>query len=156
LDRGQYERLRSRITVDVFTHELHLLVAKTLDVLYRTGSDFAPVTILSEIDRDDAASAKFRGSGGVDLLGELTIAGVPSKAAPSYLKILEESAQKRSILRATDELAHMAKNGADSSDLARIFQTYSRRMETLLAAEDHEVTLAEPSVGYPWDGRKRC
>jgi hypothetical protein len=136
LDRGQYERLRSRITVDVFTHELHLVVAKTLDVLYRSGTDFAPITILSEIDRDDSASAKFRGSGGVDLLGELTIAGVPSKAAPSYLKLLEESAQKRSILRATEELAVLAKNGADSADLARIFQTYSRRMETLLATAE--------------------
>ena len=136
LDRQQYERLRSRITVDVFTHELHLLVAKALDVLYRTGADFAPVTILAEMDRNEATSARFRGAGGVDLLGDLTIAGIPSKAAASYLKILEESAQKRSILKATDELAALARNGAEVTDLAKVFQVYSRRMETLLATAE--------------------
>jgi hypothetical protein len=136
LDRKQYERLRGRITVDVFTHEMHLLVAKAIDVLYQTGAEFAPVTILSEIDRNGSDSARFRGSGGVGLLGELTIAGIPSKAAGSYLKLLEESAQKRSILRATEELASLARNGADVTDLARVFQTYSRRMETLLSTAE--------------------
>ena len=133
LDPAQYARLRSRLTPDIFTHERHAQVVVAMDSLYRSGMDLTLLSLLTEIDRDEAASASFRADGqGVALLSELTVAGIPSGSAETHLRLAEEYAAKRNILKATEELQGMARNGADASDLARVFQVYSKRMEAVL------------------------
>jgi len=157
LNPVQYARFRSRLTPDLFTVDRHAQVAQAMDLTFRSGLDITIQSVLTQIDRDETLSHDFRGSGeGVNLLAELTVAGIPSSSIETYLKIAEEWAAKRNILRATEELAGMARNGSDSAELARMFQVYAKRMGSLLSAKDGvnaidlRRAITQPLEPIPW------
>lgn len=157
LDPRHYKRLRPRIVSDLFDHELHRKLAGVFYRVDASGLDVTMLTVLNEIDRDEKLSIRFRDTeDGMAVLASLTAAGIPSNAVESYLKIAEENAAKRNILKATDELTTMAGNGASSGDLARMFHTYSKRMESILNAADDVRTvdvlaaLSEELPPVPW------
>jgi len=137
LDPRHYARLKSRIVPDLFDHELHRELAAVFRRIDRDGLDVTMVTILAEIDREEKLSNRFRLTpDGMAALVALTDGSVPSNAAESYLKLAEEHAAKRNILRATEELAGMATNGSNAADLARMFHVYARKMEAVLTIAD--------------------
>jgi hypothetical protein len=137
LDPRHYARLKSRIVPDLFDHELHRELAAVFRRIDRDGLDVTMVTILAEIDREEKLSNRFRLTpDGMAALVALTDGSVPSNAAESYLKLAEEHAAKRNILRAAEELAGMATNGSNAADLARMFHVYARKMEAVLTIAD--------------------
>jgi hypothetical protein len=153
LDPRHFHRLGSRIVPELFDGELHRVLAAVMRRVHAAGLDVTMVTILDEIDRDDGTARRFRETDdGLNLLAELGIAGIPSNAAESYLKLAEERAAKRDILRAGEELAGMARNGASAADLARALHVYARRMEGIISAVEDVRTvdvLAALSASLP-------
>ncbi len=153
LDPRHYKRLGGRLTPAIFDHELHRELARVLQRVARSGLDVTMVTVLDEIDRDEGTAERFRNTdAGLQLMADIGVAGIPSSAAESYLKITEELAAKREILRASEELAGMAASGADAADMARMFNVYARRMEGVLSAVEDVRTvdvLAALSANLP-------
>ena len=157
LDARHYPHLRARIVPDLFGNDLHRELAGIYHRINARGLDITMQTVLHEIDRDEATSIRFRDTvDGIALLVSLTDGSVPSNAAESYLKIAEEWAAKRNILKATEELAGMAANGSDAADLARMFHTYARKMEAVLTIAggirtvDVAASLTSTLPPVPW------
>jgi hypothetical protein len=162
LDPREYERLRGRLTLELFSSERHRVVLGAIERVVRAGLDPNVVSILTEIDRDDHLSKEFRGprDEGIGLLAELTAAGIPSRSAQTYLALVEEAAHKRQVLRAGEELQALARNGASAADLARAFHAYALRMERILSSGDgirfvdvgEAITAELPPVPWIADG----
>lgn len=157
LNSRHYSKIRSRLVPSLFTSRRLSQIADAMERTHLSGLDITMQSLLAQIDRDPELSEDFRGNGeGVALLGELTVAGVPSSSVETYLKLAEEWAAKRSILRAGEELAAMARNGSDAGELARMFQVYSRLMGTLLSDRKgvDEIDIAQavlqPLAPIPW------
>lgn len=138
LDRSRYERIKSRLSSDLWSSARHATIAAAMAGVYRAGLDIDPVTILAEIDRDPRVSDEFRGEdlSGIRTLTEILTATAFSSSAESYLDLVEECATKRNILRAADDLRSMASNGATTLDLAAIFRAYSQKMERVLVKSE--------------------
>lgn len=157
LDPRHYKRLGQRIIPDLFDGELHRELASMMGRIHRAGLDITMLSILEEIDRDEKRSERFRRTkDGMAFLVSLTDGSVPSNAAETYLRMVEEWAAKRNILRASEEMAAMARNGATSEDLARMMAIYTRRMESVLTVTegvrtvDVQAAMSAQLPPVPW------
>lgn len=127
-----WPKVAARTSEASFTHPGHITVYRAARELARTAQEINPVTVFTEIGRDETIAARFDTEGGAGLLGDLTTAGIPTRAVDAYIDLVLEAQYKREIARAGEELLAMASNGSTSADLAVLLRSYSTRMARIL------------------------
>lgn len=134
LDPARWDELTSDISEGSFTNTAHVSIFRAMREARKSGLDLSPATILTELERVDDDWLWLKQGGIARTLANLTVSGIPSRAGPSYARLVKEAEHKRAILKAAAELQAAATNGASAEDLARMFRSYSKKMEGVLAA----------------------